>query len=220
MNLYLRYFDNEILVSTVDEALDFLNSIPDIDMDEDMEADIRDYVASNVFYPKRYKVRSRVYFIIIKTEAATMTDFKQKKALRTPASAADNAVQKLNEENPGWYEGTLNFKRVVMIPSTGKHEYRDTLFVANCKAQSGLDCYNRIVEHLRSRVDGRSQFPSAKGKNFKFKYLCLLAMSAKIPTSAIMIRIRLLRRLVWLQPREAIPCRTVRRCPIIPTGTT
>ena len=171
MNLYLRYFDNEILVSTVDEALDFLNSIPDIDMDEDMEADIRDYVASNVFYPKRYKVRSRVYFIIIKTEAATMTDFKQKKALRTPASAADNAVQKLNEENPGWYEGTLNFKRVVMIPSTGKHEYRDTLFVANCKAQSGLDCYNRIVEHLRSRVDGRSQFPSAKGKNFKFKYL-------------------------------------------------
>ena len=171
MNLYLRYFDNEILVSTVDEALDFLNSIPDIDMDEDMEADIRDYVASNVFYPKRYKVRSRVYFIIIKTEAATMTDFKQKKALRTPASAADNAVQKLNEENPGWYEGTLNFKRVVMIPSTGKHEYRDTLFVANCKAQSGLDCYNRIAEHLRSRVDGRSQFPSAKGKNFKFKYL-------------------------------------------------
>ena len=67
MNLYLRYFDNEILVSTVDEALDFLNSIPDIDMDEDMEADIRDYVASNVFYPKRYKVRSRVYFIIIKS---------------------------------------------------------------------------------------------------------------------------------------------------------
>ena len=36
---------------------------------------------------------------------------------------------------------------------------------------SGIDCYNRIVDHLRERVDGRSQFPSAKGKNFRFKYL-------------------------------------------------
>jgi hypothetical protein len=39
------------------------------------------------------------------------------------------------------------------------------------KAESGLDCYNRIVESLRSRVDSRSQFPSAKGKSFKFRYL-------------------------------------------------
>jgi hypothetical protein len=36
---------------------------------------------------------------------------------------------------------------------------------------SGLDCYNRIVEHLRQRVDDRSQFPSSKGKNFKFRYM-------------------------------------------------
>jgi hypothetical protein len=145
-------------------------------MDADLEADIRSYAASDVYYPKRYKVRPRIYFIVIKTEAATMLDFKQKKALRSNPDRQQRenvppAIAKLNEERPGWYEGTLNFKRVVMIPSTGKHEYRDTLFVANCKAQSGLDCYNRIVEHLRSRVDGRSQFPSAKGKNFKFKYL-------------------------------------------------
>jgi hypothetical protein len=58
-----------------------------------------------------------------------------------------------------------------MIPATGKHEYRDTHFVADVKAVSGQDCYNRIVEHLRARVDSRSQFPSAKGKNFQFKYL-------------------------------------------------
>ena len=176
MNLYLRYFDNEILVSTVDEALDFLNSIPDIDMDEDMEADIRDYVASNVFYPKRYKIRPRVYFIIIKTEAATMQDFKEKRALHP---VDDNAMQrqpvsavlKLNEEREGWYEGELNFKRVLMVPGTGKFQYRDTQFVAQVKAFSGMDCYNRIVDHLRDRVDDRSQFPSAKGKNFKFRYL-------------------------------------------------
>ncbi len=179
MNLYLRYFDRETLVYNADEAIDFLCSIPEIGMNPSIEADVREYAASDVYYPKRYKVRPRVYFIIIKTEAATMLDFKQKKALRPNSSNnssdhRDNAapaVSRLSEERQGWYEGVLDFKRVVMVPATGKHEYRDTRFVARCKAISGQDCYNRIVEHLRDRVDTRSQFPSAKGKNFKFKYL-------------------------------------------------
>ena len=179
MNLYVRYFDKETLATNVDDAIDFLASIPEIGMDDNLADDIRAYAESDVFYPKRYKVRQRVYFIIIKTEAATMLDFKQKKALRSTPNMNENresvapAVVRLNEEREGWYEGSLDFKRVVMIPSTGKHEYRDTHFVANVKAMSGLDCYNRIVEHLRTRVDGRSQFPSAKGKNFKFKFLGL-----------------------------------------------
>ena len=74
-------------------------------------------------------------------------------------------------EREGWYEGQLTFKRVVLIPATGKHEYRDTRFVARCKALSGVDCYNRVVDYLRQHVDNRSQFPSAKGKNFQFSYL-------------------------------------------------
>lgn len=179
MNLYLRYFDRETLVSNVEDALEFLRSIPDIEMNMELESDVRAYAESDVFYPKRYKIRQRVYFIIIKTTAATMLDFKQKKALHGAPSQIQNgekrdiatAVTRLSEERQGWYEGTLDFKRVVMIPATGKHEYRDTHFVAQCKAFSGQDCYNRIVEHLRSRVDGRSQFPSAKGKNFHYRFL-------------------------------------------------
>lgn len=179
MNLYLRYFDKETLVSNVDEALDFLHSIDEIRVTPELEADLRDYAQSDVFFPKRYKVRSHVYFIIIKTAAETMLDFKQKKALRPAPNQAvadrrsmnEMVVNRLTEEKAGWYEGELSFKRVVMIPATGKHEYRDTTFVARCKATSGQDCYNRIVEHLRERVDYRSQFPSAKGKNFNFKYL-------------------------------------------------
>ena len=181
MNLYLRYFDNETLVHSVEEAIDFLSSISDINMTEELVADIRDYAASDVFYPKRYKVRSRVYFIVIKTLAQTMLDFKQKKAIHPNTNNAnmpadrrqnvDNPLARLNEKKMGWYEGELDFKRVVMVPSTGKFEYRDTKFVARCKAVSGMDCYNRIIENLRDRVDGRSQFPSAKGKNFHFKYL-------------------------------------------------
>ena len=177
MNLYLRYFDRETLVTNVDDAISFLASIDEIGMNPDLERDIREYAASTVYYPKRYKIRPRVYFIIIKTEAATMLDFKQKKALRSNLQASDQrdevspALARLTEDRPGWYEGTLDFKRVVLVPVTGKHEYRDTHFVVNCKAMSGLDCYNRMVEHLRGRVDSRSQFPSAKGKNFHFKYL-------------------------------------------------
>ena len=180
MNLYLRYFDNEALVTNVDDAVEFLYSIPEIGMSQQLEADIRDYYASDVMYPKRYKVRPRVYFIVIKTTAESMLDFKQKKALR-PATASvpqgeskgavSPAIMRLSEDCPGWYEGELKFKRVAMVPSTGKFEYRDTTFVAQCKANSGLDCYSRIVEHLRQRVDSRSQFPSAKGKNFRFRYL-------------------------------------------------
>ncbi len=177
MNLYLRYFDSETLVKSVDEAIDFLAGISEIGMNPVLEADIRDYAASDVYYPKRYKIRPRVYFIIIKTEASTMQDFKEKKALRSGPDAqakervASPVVQKLNIEQEGWYEGTIDFKRVLMVPGTGKFQYRDAHFVAQVKAMSGLDCYNRIVDHLRQRVDERSQFPSAKGKNFSFRYL-------------------------------------------------
>ena len=174
MNLYLRYFDREILVNDVDEAIDFLASIDEIGMDPMLEKDIREYVASDMMYPKRYKIRPRVYFIIIKTEAATMQDFKEKKAVHVDSAVGkpvSSAVMRLNEEREGWYEGSIDFKRVLMVPGTGKFQYRDTHFVARCKAISGLDCYNRIVDHLSQRVDSRSQFPSAKGKNFKFQYL-------------------------------------------------
>ena len=106
-----------------------------------------------------------------------MDDFKEKKALRGNPMAVERArstspaVLKLNEECVGWYEGSIDFKRVQLVPATGKFQYRDTHFVAQVKANSGIDCYNRIIEHLRQRVDERSQFPSAKGKNFKFHYL-------------------------------------------------
>ena len=173
MNLYLRYFDRETLVSTVDEAIGFLKSIDEIEMTPELEADIRAYVASDVFYPKRYKIHPRVYFIVIKTEAATMQDFKDKKAVHEgpAAKAASPVLTRLNEICEGWYEGSMNFKRVLLVPGTGKFQYRDTHFVACCKAVSGIDCYNRIVDHLSQRVDPRSQFPSAKGKNYKFRCL-------------------------------------------------
>lgn len=175
MNLYLRYFDSEILVHTVDEALDFLSSIDEINLTPELEMDFRDYVNSDVYYPKRYKVRPRIYFIVIKTEAETMQDFKQKKAIRKPEDGQprrENIVlTNLMNEKFGWYEGSILFKRVIVIPETGKCEYVDTPYVVRCKALSGMDCYNRMIERLSQQVDKRSQFPSPKGNNYTFKFL-------------------------------------------------
>ena len=105
-----------------------------------------------------------------------MEDFKNKKAVRTPAERAEKqavtpVIARLNEKRMGRYEGIVDFKRALLVPGTGKFEYRDTRFVARCKAESGMDCYNRIIDNLRQRVDPRSQFPSPKGKNFQFEYL-------------------------------------------------
>jgi len=106
-----------------------------------------------------------------------MQDFKDKKAVHPigdmEAKAPVPALVRLNEIRPGWYEGIVDFKRVLLVPGTGKFQYRDTQFVARVKAVSGMECYERIIDHLRDKVDERSQFPSAKGKNFKFRYLGL-----------------------------------------------
>jgi hypothetical protein len=80
---------------------------------------------------------------------------------------------RLTDEMPGWYEGTMCFKRVVRNNATGKFNYIDTTFVARVKAHSPMECYERIIDHLRTRsdVDQRSQYPSVKGKNFRYTYL-------------------------------------------------
>ena len=182
MNLYLRYFSEETLVHSVDEAVNFLTSLSDFRVDENMINDLRQFAESSVSYPKRYKIRPRVYFIVIKTTANTMEEFKannKKNATATDSTNEAAAPHKndkqaeLAEEKKGWYEGSIMFKRVIPIQGTGKFQYRDTLFVARCKANSAIHCYERIVQHLRNRqdVDLRSQFPSAKGKNFYYKNL-------------------------------------------------
>ena len=171
MNLYLRYFDSEVFAYSLDEAFDFLQSIPEIDLDEFLMNDIAQYVESNNMYPKRYKVHGKAYFIIIKTTAANMEEFKNIGAAAHDAQAdmPKSKTDIFSEYNPGWYDGSIMFKRVIPIPQTQKFQYVDTLFVARVKAISKQDCYNKIIDHLRSRndIDTRSQFPSIKGRNFE-----------------------------------------------------
>ncbi len=190
MNLYIRYFDDEVVVTNIEDALAFIRGIQDFNYTAQFESDFREYVESSVPFPKRYKVRPRIYFIVIKTTAATLEEFKangksaehsvQDDSIKaSPIIPRDMGRQRLTDELPGWYEGTLFFKRVVVVPQTGKYDYRDTTFSALVKAYSPMDCYNRIVDHLKSRedVDDRSQFPSPKGKNFQFTYIGLKPLS-------------------------------------------
>lgn len=189
MNIYIRYFNDEVLVQTVEEALDFISGIQGFVLTPQFEDDFRQYIDSSMPYPKRYKVRARVYFIVIKTMAASLEEFKANGKgggeLPEDYPAADDPVHRdflrpkdqirlrLNDELPGWYEGEVNFKRVVINPQTGKFDYKDTSFIARLKARSAQDCYNRIIDHLRNRpdIDPRSQFPSPKGKNYRYTYL-------------------------------------------------
>ena len=182
MNLYVRYFDKETLAMSVDEAMAFLASIPEINVDTNAAGRIAAFMAGDSVYPYRLKVSFTNYVLFLKTPANTLEEFKhmeqmrkeQKGDARVGSTAQDrkrSVMDILMDEHPGWYEGTLMFKRVVPIQDTNKFQYKDTRFRARLKARSGMDCYNRIVNHLRNRqdVDPRSQFPSAKSVNFSFR---------------------------------------------------
>ena len=197
MNIYARYFDQDVLVHNVDELIEFLSNIPDINVTPQLVEDVTNYVKSDAPYPRRYKVRPRVYFILIKTSAANMAEFK---AHRKPTAAAERPLTtgairpdepmnrkefkaaQLQEERAGWYKGSIQFKRVIQIPNTSKFRYQDTSFSAFVKAVSGQDCYNRIIEHLKKRsdVDLRSQFPSPKGQNYNYNFI-----GTKLPAVAV-----------------------------------
>lgn len=197
MNLYVRYFNEEFLAHSVDEAIDFLKSldIPDFDFGEKFNNELARYLNSDISYPKRYKVRAHTYFLIIKTIADNMDEFKSNNDKKNGRmdSEEDNFQSKkrqrssvLNDEIEGWYDGTLIFKRVIVIPGTSKFQYKDTRYRAQCKAKSPLDCYNRIVEYLRNRqdIDLRSQFPSPRGRNFMFTYLGTERPEVEVPAEA------------------------------------
>ena len=189
MNLYLRFFNDEVLVETVDQALDFLSQLPEIKISDTISRELQRYADGNNPYPKRFKVGQKAYFIVIKTTATTMDEFKaytadavttdaaleEKSELLRPETGKEALARTLAAENPGWYQAMIKFKRVVAVEGTTKFRYVDTEFSAKLKAYSTQDCYNRVIDHLRTRsdVDPRSQFPSIRGRNFKAEFLGL-----------------------------------------------
>ncbi|MBQ7462253.1 MAG: hypothetical protein IJS63_08375 [Bacteroidaceae bacterium] len=175
MNLYIRYFDDETLVYSVEEALAFLSSLEDVEVTEEMTSELEKFMQSSALYPKHIKVRARSFFIAIKTTAKTMEEFKAKGASlgKEEKAAQKEAIASYSKEQPGWYEAKISFKRVILMPETQKSQYFDTPFVCKVWANSAQECYDKVIEHLRGRqdIDPRSQFPSIKSQNFEFSFL-------------------------------------------------
>lgn len=200
MNYYIRFFDKDVLVSSYEEAYDFLASIPQIKMDDVRGEILKKFIEGPSKFPLRLKVTPKVYALVLKTEETNIEklrggnnnethhpsaseipadDFRRPVDLAVPPidewkRRTYDRVMQLNDEVPGIYEGSLVFKRVVPIEENSmKVCYKDTRFAARMRATSGIDCYNQIVEHLKGRqdVDPRSQYPSAKSNKFDFKLL-------------------------------------------------
>lgn len=177
MNLYVRFYDGEAIVSTMEELIISLKNfgVPEELFDDEFVGEIYDFINSKVVHPRRFRVTPRQYFILIKTNVATLEEFKAnaKTVVQESPFPKVDRMGLLNEINPGWYDGAITFKRVVFSQRLNKFQYKDTQFRAKVKAESAIDCYNRIVEHLQNRqeVDPRSQFPSAKGRNFSYTFL-------------------------------------------------
>ena len=183
MNLYVRYFDHETVVSSVDEAIAFIGTIPEIKLDSSAKNRITTFHNSSNQFPFRLKVNYSNYVLFLKTEAPNIEAFKEAEAKRKAekSEGINNPIydrkktilDALNEERVGWWLTSIKFKRVVTIPSTGKCKYFDTTFTVKQKAKSAMDAYNRIIDHLKSRndVDPRSQFPSVKSPNFEYQFM-------------------------------------------------
>ncbi|NLV53723.1 MAG: hypothetical protein GXY64_10755 [Bacteroidales bacterium] len=182
MNLYVRYFNHEHLAKSVDEAIDFLQSIEEIKLESNAANRINTFLNSSNLYPFRLKVSFSNYVLFLKTEAETIEQFKIEEAARKEekgnhassiAEKKKSIIEALNEEHVGWWEVALTFKRVLTIPETGKCKYIDTPFRVRLKAISALDAYNRVIDHLKNRpdVDPRSQLPSAKSDKFVYQFV-------------------------------------------------
>lgn len=179
MNIYARYFDHENVFHSGEEVVDFLININDFRMTPQLSNEIISYAESTMPYPKRIKVKNNIYFILIKTTANDLPEFKANRkdhelsGINPEVARKEAIMDELRTEKAGWYRGEIRFKRVIIIPTTSKCQYNDTTFKAYVYANSPIDCYNLIIDHLKNRqdIDARSQFPSAKGANFIYEYL-------------------------------------------------
>ena len=181
MNIYARYFDQETVATSFEELITFLSSIPEISITSELIDYIKSYMDSPLPYPKRYKLRPRVYFILIKTDAKTLQEFKAKRQQETnppfkqnhPLQQKEERITQLTTEQPGWYKVSLGIKRMIHIKELQKFQYQDNTIKAYIKADSPLACYNRLRAYFRTRkdIDARSQIPSPKSESFKFSYI-------------------------------------------------
>lgn len=170
MNYYYRYFEHESVVSTPEELIASLSNIPTITMTQELADDIFNFCSAETTYPKHFRVNKKYTFIVIKTTAENLESFKMRGAQggNGEDAAPQKACPEFDEVQPGWYDITVGFKRMVVNTDTNKSMYVDETFQAKVKGESKADCYDKVMKYLKEHpdVDERSQFPSIRNNNF------------------------------------------------------
>ena len=170
MNYYARYFDSEGVIHTPQALVDFISSIPQIMMTDELAAAMFKFCEDKTSFPRHFRLPNKHTFIVIKTNASSLDEFKTIGA-NGGVMPSDNREVKgspVDEIRPGKYRVCITFRRAVVNPETRKCIFVEEPFEVEMLSQSQRQCYDVVIEHLKSHpdIDARSQFPSIRSVNF------------------------------------------------------
>ena len=171
MNYYARYFDSEGVFETPELLVEFISSIPQIVMTEELSDAVLKFCADKTSFPKHFRLPNKNTFIVIKTTAASLEEFKTRGANggNIPAEPKEPKPTVADEIHPGLYDVSIAFRRAIVNPETRKCSFVEEVFEVEMLAQSQRQCFDVVTEHLKNHpdVDPRSQYPSIRSSNFK-----------------------------------------------------
>ncbi|MBQ5643202.1 MAG: hypothetical protein IIV13_05535 [Bacteroidaceae bacterium] len=175
MNYYARYFDSEGVFPTPQALVSFIASIPQILMTEELSEAILKFCAEKTSFPRHFRLPNKSTFIVIKTNAVTLEEFKTRGANGGVIAVENKELKQtpVDEIRPGRYEVQMVFRRAIVNPETRKCSFVEETFEVEMLAQSQRQCFEVVMEHLKNHpdVDSRSQYPSIRSANFSAKLI-------------------------------------------------
>lgn len=170
MNYYARYFDSEGVFSSPQALVDFIASIPQIMMTEELAGAIKQFCADKTSFPRHFRLPNKNTFIVIKTTAETLDEFKTRGANggSVPVESKEPKHIPADDIRPGVYDVHMNFRRAIVNPETRKCCFVDETFQVEMLAQSQRQCFEVVIDYLKNHpdVDSRSQYPGIRTSNF------------------------------------------------------
>jgi hypothetical protein len=171
MNYYARYFDSEAVLPSPHALVDFIASIPQITMTEELSDAILKFCVDKTSYPRHFRLPNKNTFIVIKTNSETLDEFKTRGANGgvMPVENKEPKQSPADEIHPGKYSVSIVFRRAIVNPETRKCSFVEETFEVEMLAQSQRQCFDVVTEYLRNHpdIDARSQYPSIRSSNFK-----------------------------------------------------
>lgn len=170
MYYYTRYFDSEGVFESPQLLVEYISSIPQITMTEELSDAVLKFCTDKTSFPRHFRLPNKSTFIVIKTTATSLEEFKTR-----GANGGNNASEPkepkcsvADEIHPGLYDVSMVFRRAIVNPETRKCSFVEETFEAEMLAQSQRQCFDVVMEHLKNHpdVDPRSQYPSIRSSNF------------------------------------------------------